>query len=200
MLNRSNQRFLWVVKNPPNSSNTEVELESVLPEGFLERSKEKGMVVKSWAPQAAILRHESVGGFVTHCGWNSVVEGVSNGVPMIAWPLYAEQLLNSVVLVQEMKVAIPITNRLGDEELTVSAEEVEKKMRELMGVEGNGLRETCLKIREMGMAAWNRDGAASSFTAFANLVASWNNQSSTKVTSILLFPNNIPMKKIRKTL
>ncbi|KAK2656397.1 hypothetical protein Ddye_009449 [Dipteronia dyeriana] len=181
-LERSNERFLWVVKNPPDT-NTEVELESILPEGFLERNKEKGMVVKSWAAQADILRHDSVGGFVTHCGWNSVVEGVSNGVPMIAWPLCAEQLMNSVVMVEEMKVAIPITNRLGEEDLLVRAEEVEKKMRELMGVEGNGLRETCLKMREMGMAAWNCNGGGSSFTAFSNLVASWNNHSSTKVTS-----------------
>lgn len=100
-LERSNQRFLWVVRS-------QLELEVLLLEGFLERTKDRGLVVKSWAPQVAILSHESVGGFVTHCGWNSITEVVSYGVPMVAWPLYAEQEVNSVVLVEEMKLAIPI--------------------------------------------------------------------------------------------
>jgi len=61
-LERSNQRFLWVVKSPQGST-TEPNLEVLLPKGFAERTKERGLVVKSWAPQNAILSHESVGGF-----------------------------------------------------------------------------------------------------------------------------------------
>ena len=60
------------------------------------------MVVKNWAPQPAILSHESVGGFVSHCGWNSVLEAVVAGVPLVAWPLYAEQKMNRVYLVERI--------------------------------------------------------------------------------------------------
>ena len=91
-LERSGKRFLWVVKNPPSAVAADVDLEGLMPEGFMDRSKDRGMVVKSWAPQVAVLNHPSVGGFVTHCGWNSVLEAVVAGVPMVAWPLYAEQL------------------------------------------------------------------------------------------------------------
>ncbi|KAG6718936.1 hypothetical protein I3842_04G177900 [Carya illinoinensis] len=178
-LEMSNQRFLWVVKSPDQGSITEPDLEVLLPKGFLERTKERALVVKSWAPQNAILRHESVGAFVTHCGWNSVLEAVSYGVPMVAWPLYAEQHLNAVVLVEEMKLAIPINtatynSKEGDKEevLLVSAEEVEKKVRQVMELEeGKVLRERSLDMRVMATAAWTKGG--SSFTAFSKLVASW---------------------------
>ncbi|GFY86443.1 UDP-glucosyl transferase 88A1 [Actinidia rufa] len=127
-LERSDQRFLWVAK-------TTLDLAVVLPEGFLERTKERGLVVESWAPQAEILKHGAVGGFVSHCGWNSVVEAVSAGVGMVAWPLYAEQWLNRVVLV-EMEVAIAVQM---DDDGWVIGDEVERSVRELMGVgEGRG--------------------------------------------------------------
>ncbi|KAD4585954.1 hypothetical protein E3N88_23555 [Mikania micrantha] len=97
-LEASGHRFLWVVRSPPSKKKEdrflpppEPELDVVLPEGFLNRTKERGLVVKKWAPQVAVLGHKSVGGFVTHCGWNSVLEAVSFGVPMVGWPLYAEQ-------------------------------------------------------------------------------------------------------------
>ncbi|KAG2713435.1 hypothetical protein I3760_04G176600 [Carya illinoinensis] len=178
-LEMSNQRFLWVVKSPDQGSITEPDLEVLLPKGFLERTKERALVVKSWAPQNAILRHESVGGFVTHCGWNSVLEAVSYGVPMVAWPLYAEQDLNAVVLVEEMKLAIPIdtatyNSKEGDKEevLLVSTEEVEKKVRQVMELEeGKVLRERSLDMRVMATAARTKGG--SSFTAFSKLLVSW---------------------------
>ncbi|KAF7840187.1 UDP-glycosyltransferase 88B1 [Senna tora] len=169
-LERSSHRFLWVVKSPLGLD-TEPILEDLLPHGFLERTKEKGLVLKSWAPQNAILSHESVGGFVTHCGWNSVLEAVRYGVPMVAWPLYAEQHMNSVVMVKEMKVAMSI---FGEEKSSkmVSAEEVERRVRALMEFEeGKVVRKRCLEVKEMAMAAWSKGG--SSFNAFTHLVCSW---------------------------
>ena len=102
----NSQRFLWVVRNPSPHNDKEPNLNELLPKGFFERTKDKGFVVKQWAPQVNALSHDSVGGFVTHCGWNSVLEAISVGVPMVAWPLYAVQRLNRVFLVEEIKVAL----------------------------------------------------------------------------------------------
>lgn len=119
-LERSGHRFLWVVRSPSLDDKSsrfllppDPDLDSLLPDGFLDRTKDRGLVVKSWAPQVAVLSHDSVGGFVTHCGWNSVLEAVSAGVPMVVWPLYAEQRLNRVVLVEELKLALPVTESEG---------------------------------------------------------------------------------------
>ncbi|XP_052619585.1 UDP-glycosyltransferase 88B1-like [Lactuca sativa] len=125
-LEKSEQRFLWVVRDPPpddkkTDSNSgggkEVGLDAILPDGFKGRIGDKGMVVKNWAPQPAILSHESVGGFVSHCGWNSVLEAVVAGVPLVAWPLYAEQKMNRVYLVERIdtrETEISIQKALDD--------------------------------------------------------------------------------------
>ncbi|KAM1316522.1 hypothetical protein ACFX15_019424 [Malus domestica] len=166
-LEASGQRFLWVVKKPPVEEKTkqvhgvdDFDLEGVLPEGFLERTADRGMVVKSWAPQVVVLKKESVGGFVTHCGWNSVLEAVVAGVPMIAWPLYAEQHMNRNVLVTDMEIAIGVEQR-DEEDGFVSGEEVERRVRELMESEGGRvLRERCKKIGEMALAALGETGSS----------------------------------------
>ena len=177
-LERSGKRFLWVVKNPPSNDKSkqiavtaDVDLDALMPEGFLERTKDRGMVVKSWAPQVAVLNHPSVGGFVTHCGWNSVLEAVVAGVPMVAWPLYAEQHMNKAALVEVMKMAIGVEQR--DEDMFVSGAEVERRVRELMECEeGRELRERSRKTREMALAAW-KDGGSST-TALAKLADVWS--------------------------
>ncbi|KAH9626035.1 hypothetical protein KSS87_014813, partial [Heliosperma pusillum] len=81
-LEASEQNFIWVVRR--NNNNTETE--DWMPEGFEERIEGKGLIIREWAPQVLILDHEAVGGFVTHCGWNSTLEGISCGVPMVTWP------------------------------------------------------------------------------------------------------------------
>ena len=93
-------------------------LELLLPEGFLERTKDRGFLVNSWAPQVEILNHGSVGGFVTHCGWNSLLEARCAGVPMVAWPLYAEQRMNRIFLVEEIKVALAFREAEDDQFVT----------------------------------------------------------------------------------
>ncbi|KAF3455588.1 hypothetical protein FNV43_RR00222 [Rhamnella rubrinervis] len=86
------------------------DLDELLLEGFGEITRGLGMVVKFWAPQVKVLK-DSVGRFVTHCGWNSVLEVVVLSVPMMAWPLYAEQHLNKNVLAKDMGKAIGVEQR-----------------------------------------------------------------------------------------
>ncbi|KAM7504818.1 hypothetical protein LguiB_003722 [Lonicera macranthoides] len=164
-LEKSGQRFLWVVRTPPTEDQTkrfltppEPDLNAILPRGFLDRTKDRGLVVKSWAPQMAVLNHHSVGGFVTHCGWNSVLEAVCAGVPMLTWPLYAEQKMNKVYLVEELKLALPLDE---SEKGFVSAAELEKRVRELMESErGKAVRENVLAMRDASKAATAAGGCS----------------------------------------
>ncbi|KAK1685955.1 hypothetical protein QYE76_046803 [Lolium multiflorum] len=98
-LERSAVPFLWAVGGGGSL---------VLPEGFEARAAaaRRGMVVRGWAPQVAILRHAAVGWFMTHCGWNSALEAVAAGVPMLAWPMAADQFVNARLLVDETRVAV----------------------------------------------------------------------------------------------
>ncbi|KAL2902827.1 Hydroquinone glucosyltransferase, partial [Bienertia sinuspersici] len=111
-LEMSCQRFLWVVKAPQNKADASVfginnidDPIEFLPQGFLDRTKVLGLVVPSWVPQIQILSHNSIGRFLIHCGWNSILENIVNDVPLIAWPLYAKQRLNPVLVEKDNKVA-----------------------------------------------------------------------------------------------
>ena len=86
-----------------------------LPKGFLERTKEKCLILPSWAPQVEILEQNSVGGFLSHCGWNSVLNSIQEGVPIVAWPLFAEQAMNAVMLSDGLKVALRL--KFEDDEI-----------------------------------------------------------------------------------
>ncbi|XP_044468545.1 UDP-glycosyltransferase 88A1-like [Mangifera indica] len=167
-LERSGERFLWVVKNPPHFD--DADFNSIFPAGFLDRTKERGFIVKSWAPQVEILNHESVGGFVTHCGRNLVLEAVCAGVPMVAWPLYAEQRCNRILLVEEIKIALPMME--STENGFVSSSEVEKRVRELMNSdEGNSVRRKTQGMKDEAKAALNEGGP--SCVAIFKLFESW---------------------------
>ncbi|KAJ7956524.1 UDP-glycosyltransferase [Quillaja saponaria] len=78
----------------------------VIPDGFEDRVGGRGFVIRGWAPQVSILRHRAVGGFMTHCGWNSVLEGLSAGAVMLTWPMGADQYTNAKLLVDQLGVAI----------------------------------------------------------------------------------------------
>ncbi|XP_031390685.1 UDP-glycosyltransferase 88B1-like [Punica granatum] len=171
-LQRSRIRFLWVVRVPPQNdeawraiSEPNPGIGLFLPDGFVERTKERGFVVESWVPQVAVLNHSSVGGFVTHCGWNSVLEAVCAGVPMLAWPLYAEQKLNCNYLVEEVRVALPVKEC---EDSFVSADELEERVTELMSSEkGEAVRERVFAMKEEAAEALREGG--SSHSALAEL-------------------------------
>ncbi|CAL5086551.1 unnamed protein product [Urochloa decumbens] len=149
-LERSGHSFLWVLRGPPAGSSlypTDADLGDLLPNGFLERTNRKGLVWPSWAPQTEILAHAAVGGFVTHCGWNSILESLWHGVPMAPWPLYAEQPLNAFELVACMGVAVELRVCTGREHGNfVEAAELERAVKELMsgGEEGRKVREKAM--------------------------------------------------------
>ncbi|CAJ1952964.1 unnamed protein product [Sphenostylis stenocarpa] len=179
-LEKSVVRFLWVVRNPVTDqkhnlalgSQEDPDLDSLLPEGFLNRTKEKGLVVKNWVPQVEVLKHDSVGGFVSHCGWNSVLEAVCAGVPLIAWPLYAEQRFNRVVLVEEMEVALWMHE---SESGFVAATEVEERVNELMESErGKRVRNRVMVLKDEAKASLMEDG--SSHVALNKLLDSLKSQ------------------------
>ena len=109
-LEASDHPFIWVVGRVLKSSDGEVEEEELLPVGFEERvmKSKKGLIIQGWAPQLLILEHPAVGAFMNHCGWNSIMEGVSAGVPMITWPLGNEQFYNERLIIDVLKVGISI--------------------------------------------------------------------------------------------
>ncbi|KAG2645521.1 anthocyanidin 3-O-glucosyltransferase 2-like [Panicum virgatum] len=151
-LERSGHRFLWALRGPPAAGSrhpSDGDLDALLPEGFLERTEGRGLVWPRWAPQKAVLAHPAVGGFVTHCGWNSTLESLWHGVPLAPWPLYAEQHLNAFELVAGMGVAVPLqVDRKRDN--LVEAAELERAVRSLMGggsEEGRRAREKAAEMK-----------------------------------------------------
>ncbi|XP_057772240.1 beta-D-glucosyl crocetin beta-1,6-glucosyltransferase-like [Salvia miltiorrhiza] len=109
-LELSNFNFIWVVRFPKGK---DVVLEDSLPLGFLARVGGRGLVVEGWAPQAKILGHESIGGFVSHCGCSSMMESMKFGVPIIAMPMHLDQPLNAR-LVEQIGVGVEVVrNDLG---------------------------------------------------------------------------------------
>uniref|UniRef100_A0A0E0JLA7 Glycosyltransferase n=1 Tax=Oryza punctata TaxID=4537 RepID=A0A0E0JLA7_ORYPU len=131
-----------------------------LPEGFLERTKGTGLAVPMWVPQVEILNHRAVGGFVSHCGWNSTLEAVAAGVPMVAWPLYAEQRMNAVMLSSRAGLALRPSN--AREDGVVTRDEVAAVAREIItGEKGAAARRKARELREAAAKATQSPGGPS---------------------------------------
>ncbi|EXB89098.1 UDP-glycosyltransferase [Morus notabilis] len=95
-LERSGGSFVWSIKEPTHVEGGY----GRVPHGFEDRVAGRGLVIKGWAPQVLILNHRAVGAFLTHCGWNLVLESVTSGVPILAWPMGADQFINATLLEQ----------------------------------------------------------------------------------------------------
>ncbi|KAK7350426.1 hypothetical protein VNO77_09060 [Canavalia gladiata] len=177
-LELSGHKFLWVVRAPNEiaysaylDGQKEDPLE-YLPNGFLDRTKGKGLMVPSWAPQIEVLGHGSIGGFLSHCGWSSILESVVHGVPMIAWPLFAEQRMNAALLTNGLKVAV---RPKVDESGLVKREEVAKVIKRIMelGDERLEMRERMKELSVGADAALGEHG--SSKRALSSLALKWRN-------------------------
>ncbi|GKV41013.1 hypothetical protein SLEP1_g48594 [Rubroshorea leprosula] len=173
-LEESGVLFIWVIR-PPLGFDLRGEFKPEwLPDGFEERTREKkqGLLVKNWAPQLDILSHKSTGAFLSHCGWNSVTESLSQGVPIIGWPMAAEQAYNSKMLVEEMGVSVELTRGLQSE---IRGEEVKEMIETVMGENGKGaeMRKKAAEVAERIKAAMNEEGEekGSSIQALDNFIS-----------------------------
>ncbi|KAG6430516.1 hypothetical protein SASPL_108586 [Salvia splendens] len=163
-LEATNRPFVWVIRNASDA------FESWLSEEkFEERVGGRGLLIRGWAPQVLILSHRATGGFVTHCGWNSTLEGVSSGVGMITWPVFAEQFCNEKFIVGVIKtgvrVGVEVPVQLGmDEsgEVQVKRDDVKRAIDELMdgGVEGAERRERARRLGEAAKRAVEEGGSS----------------------------------------
>ncbi|GFQ03210.1 beta-d-glucosyl crocetin beta-1 6-glucosyltransferase [Phtheirospermum japonicum] len=99
-LQLSNANFIWVIRFCIMGETTMTTVEEKLSVGFLEKEKERGLIIPGWTPQGKILGHPSIGGFVSHCGWNSFMENMDFGVSIIAMPMQFEQPVTTGLAVE----------------------------------------------------------------------------------------------------
>lgn len=131
--------FLWVVR-------TDVVVQGLdgpdFPNGFEAAVEGRGKVVR-WAPQQQVLAHRAVGGFWTHCGWNSTLESISEGVPMICRPCFADQMMNARYVVDTWGVGLELEGEL-------ERGGVEMAIRKLMkGREGEEMRGRAKELKKI---------------------------------------------------
>ncbi|KAJ4875944.1 UDP-glycosyltransferase 73B5 [Raphanus sativus] len=172
-LESSEQSFVWVVGK---KNENQGEKEEWLPEGYEERMKGKGLIIRGWAPQVLILDHRAVGGFVTHCGWNSAIEGIAAGLPMVTWPKGAEQFYNEKLLTEVLGIGVNVgATELVKKGRLISREEVDKAVREVMsGEEAEERRIRAKKLGEMARVAVGDGG--SSYSDLNRLVEELNSR------------------------
>lgn len=142
--------FLWVVR--PDLTNG---INDTYPIGFQDRTASRGMMVE-WSPQQKVLAHASIACFLSHCGWNSTIEGVRNGVPFLCWPYFTDQFLNQSYICDVWKIGL----RMGpDEGGIIFMEQIKAKVEELLGDEDIRIRS--LRWREMANNSVKEGGSSS---------------------------------------
>ena len=147
-LNNSNYHFLWVIKESEKEK---------LPINFFEDISEKGLVV-SWCSQLQVLAHEAVGCFVTHCGWNSILEALCLGVPMVAVPQWADQTTNAKFVADVWKVGMRVK---VDEKGRITKEELVMRVTQVMEKEiGMEIRKASLMWKQLAKEAVDEGGSS----------------------------------------
>ncbi|XP_008792149.2 anthocyanidin 3-O-glucosyltransferase 4-like [Phoenix dactylifera] len=189
-LEESNQPFIWVIKDVERTP----EVDKWLSEGFEERVSTRGLVIKGWAPQVVILSHPAIGGFMTHCGWNSVLEAVSAGVPMITWPYFADQFINEKLVVNVLGIGVaigvkvPIFYFSDDGPPAVKRDDIGKAVSRLMdkGEEGEERRKMAKELAGKAVRAVEDGGSSTENIArlFQYVLEHGNNDSEDKKHNI----------------
>lgn len=156
-LEASEKPFIWVIKPPIGFDLKDHEFSPKwLPEGFEDRMTERkrGLLVKTWAPQMEILSHGSTGAFLSHCGWNSMLESLSWGVPIIGWPLSSEQFFNSKLVEEELGAGVEVAR--GSKAAEIGGVDVARIIGLVMDGEsekGREVRKRAKELMEMMKAA-----------------------------------------------
>ena len=164
-LSNSNQPFLWVIRpgSIPSSEWTES-----LPEEFSKLVSERGYIVK-WAPQMEVLRHPAVGGFWSHCGWNSTLESIGEGIPMICRPFTGDQKVNARYLERAWRNGVQLEGELEKE----AVERAVKRL--LVDEEGAEMRKSVVDLKEKLEASVRSGGSScSSLDNFVNSLKTKN--------------------------
>nr|KYP47515.1 Limonoid UDP-glucosyltransferase [Cajanus cajan] len=148
--------FLWVLSG---SEREEALKANVMPDGFFERTSERGKVVQ-WSPQVEVLAHPSVACYLSHCGWNSTMEALASGVPMLTFSQISDQVTNAKFVVDVYGVGIRVR---GDEteEKVISRDEIQRLLVEAMvGPKAEELKQNALKWKSAAEAAWAHGGSS----------------------------------------
>ncbi|KAM0848161.1 hypothetical protein ACQ4PT_054562 [Festuca glaucescens] len=161
-LDLSGKNFVWVL------SGSDDDQPEWMPEGFAELTgnNDRGFLVRGWAPQTLILSQPALGGFVTHCGWNSVLEAVSAGVPMVTWPRYADQFYNEKLVVEVLKVGVSVGVKdyasCMETHEVISGEVIAGSITRLMGgsSESDSIRKKAEELRVKARTAVEKGGAS----------------------------------------
>ncbi|KAJ9183393.1 hypothetical protein P3X46_007255 [Hevea brasiliensis] len=148
-LANSNHNFLWITRPDLIMGDT-----AVLPPEFLLETKGRGFIA-SWCPQEQVLNHQSTGGFITHCGWNSIVESICAGIPMICWPFFGEHFVNCRKSCNEWGIGVELSSNF-------QRDEVEKLVEELMsGQKGKNMKEKAMEWKKISEEAASPNGSSS---------------------------------------
>jgi pathogen-inducible salicylic acid glucosyltransferase len=159
-LKGSGKNFLWVVRAAEQKT---------LPKGFVENPGEKGLVV-TWSPQLKVLAHEAIGCFLTHCGWNSTLEAISFGVPMLAMPQWTDQPTNAKFIEEIWGTGV---RAKVDEEGLVGRDEIMRCVEDVMdGEKGCQIRKNAQKWKDLAIEAISEGGSSDhnldEFVAYVN--------------------------------
>ncbi|CAL9177658.1 unnamed protein product [Musa hybrid cultivar] len=133
-LEESSRPFIWAIQ--PRAMRHDADGRPVevgggvgyFPEGLAERAAGRGLVIHGWAPQLLILSHPATGGFVTHCGWNSTVEVLGRGVPVLTWPVHGDQVWNAKLVARRLRTGLAIKDERGAVTKAKVAEAIERLM------------------------------------------------------------------------
>lgn len=148
-LENTSRPFLWVIR-PEMTTGTEVN--EAFPKGFFSRISSQGLII-SWAPQQKVLSHRSVACFISHCGWNSTIESLSNGVPILCWPYFADQFMNRSYICDIWKVGLGLDkNDCG----IIASEEIKNRVDQLL--DDDGFKERALRLKETILSSAREGG------------------------------------------
>ncbi|KAH0724052.1 hypothetical protein KY285_006125 [Solanum tuberosum] len=163
-LEKSEKKFIWVLREADKGDIFTGESREVeLPEGYEEKVEKRGLIVRDWVPQLEILRHESTGGFMSHCGWNSCMESISMGVPIVAWPMHSDQPRNAILVTEVLKIGVELKDWAMRDEL-VSSDAVAECVKRLMdSAEGDKMRQ---RATELSKAVVNGGGSGKEMDSF----------------------------------